>query len=389
MLQGSSRRLVLTNSVYDEIGGVEGAIARRASEVFAVLARETQEALPELLPLLVSVELGTGEELLPVRLRPQLGDLTGTDQHSPRALLTQALINARFLTTDQDKGVAIVTLTHEALLKRWPHISNWIQHNREWLRIRSQVAQAQAHWQAAGHDSSLLLPRGLALDEGRRLLEEAPHLLRTADDSSLGDFIRCSIGADFERELAGGIAPEKLSRDLKRRHHKIWDNTLRHAMAAESKNLRLNAARLLRGAHAIEFQVPLTCLLMKNSSNEVKVAAAEALVSIEGDAPFDCILRDYSASDATRLPAGVCTALALLVSVADMEKKRPHFADWIARLPRLQLAQVRCCVFRAKAATDSTASLPLIPRQSCHRFHANPATDSRRTLPAIPQQICH
>lgn len=339
--QRFSSRLVLTNSVYDEIGGVEGAITRRATEVFAGLSVETQAALPSLLPLLVSVEPGAGEEFLSVRLRPRLGDLTGADQDSPRALLTQALVTARFLTTDHDKGVATVTLTHEALLKRWPRISEWIQHNRECLRIRSQVAQAQAHWKAMDRDSSLLLPRGLALDEGRRLLEEAPHLLQAEGYEALADFIRRSIGADFERELASGTASEKLSRDLKRHHPAIWDNTLRQALAAESEDLRRNAARLLRGTHAAEFQEPLIDLLTKDASDEVKLAAAQALVSVEGDAPFDRILRERSTPGAARLPADVRAALARLVSVSDMEEERPRFADWFARLPRPQAAQVQ------------------------------------------------
>jgi hypothetical protein len=337
----SSRRVVLTNSAYDEIGGVEGAITRRATEVFASLSADTQAALPELLPLLVSVEAGTGDELLSVRLRPRLDDVTGADPNSPRAMLTQALVTARFLTTDHDKRVANVTLTHEALLKRWSLISEWIQRNRECLRIRSQVAQAQTHWKSTGCNSSLLLPRGVALDEGRRLLEEASHLLKAEEYEALADFIRRSIGADFERELASGKAPEELSGDLKRHHPAIWEETLRQALAAESEDLRRNTARLLRGTHAAEFQEPLIQLLMKDANDKVKLAAAQALVSIDGDAPFDSILRERSAPGGARLPTDVRAALARLVSVSDMEEERPRFADWFARLPGPQAAPVQ------------------------------------------------
>ncbi|HEV7671722.1 MAG TPA: ATP-binding protein [Thermoanaerobaculia bacterium] len=340
-LQRSSRHLVLTNAAYDEIGGVEGAITRRATEVFAGLSAETQAALPELLPLLVSVEPGTGDEFLSVRLRSRLDDLTGADPNSPRAQLTEALVTARFLTTDHDKGIATVTLTHEALLKRWPVISEWIQHNRECLRIRSQVAQAHAHWKEKDCDPSLLLPRGLALKEGRRLLEEASHLLKAEEYEALADFIRRSIGADFERELASGTAPERLSRDLEKHHPEIWDETLRQALAAESQELRRNAARLLRGPHAVDFQEPLIQLLMKDARDEVKLAAAQALVSVEADAPFDRILQERTAPGAARLPKDARVALARLVSVSDMEEKRPRFADWFARLPRREAAPVQ------------------------------------------------
>lgn len=54
-----------------------------------------------------------------------------------------------------------------------------------------------------------------------------------------------------------------------------------------------------------------------------------------------------------------------------------------------QLLAYKLCVFRAKAATDSTRILPLIPWQACHRFHTKAATDSIRKLPAIPRQSCH
>jgi len=338
---GGDAPLVLTKSAYNEIGGVEGAITRRATEVFAGLSADTQAALPELLPLLVSVEAGTGDELLSVRLRPRLANVTGADPDSSRARLTQALVAARFLTTDHDWGVATVTLTHEALLKRWPRISEWIQSNRDCLRIRSQVAQAHSHWVALDCDSSLLLPRGAALNEGRRLLEEASHLLKAEGYDALADFIRRSIAADFERELASGTAPTELSWDLKEHHPAIWDATLRQALAAKSEDLRRNTARLLRGTHAAEFQEQLTQLLMEDPKERVKLAAAQALVSIEGDAPFDGILRERSAPDAARLPTDVRTALARLVSVSDMEEKRPRFADWFAHLPRRQTTPVR------------------------------------------------
>lgn len=80
---------------------------------------------------------------------------------------------------------------------------------------------------------------------------------------------------------------------------------------------------------------------MKDPSDEIKLAAAQALVSIEGDAPFDRILRERSVPGAARLPKDVRVALARLVSVAHMDEERPRFADWFARLPRPQAAPVQ------------------------------------------------
>ena len=46
-------------------------------------------------------------------------------------------------------------------------------------------------------------------------------------------------------------------------------------------------------------------------------------------------------------------------------------------------------LLHAKAATDSSGILPLIPREGCHPFHGKAATDSTAKLPPIPHKGCH
>jgi hypothetical protein len=68
--------------------------------------------------------------------------------------------------------------------------------------------------------------------------------------------------------------------------------------------------------------------------------------------PFNVLLRSPEVGDLgaefggamrfrTGLPADVRAALARLVSVSDMEEKRPRFAEWFARLPRPQATPVQ------------------------------------------------
>jgi hypothetical protein len=72
----------------------------------------------------------------------------------------------------------VVSVTHEAVLRIWPRVSEWTEQNREFLRIRSRVEQSRARWKQQP-DDSLLLADGVPLREGCQLLAEASHLLDT------------------------------------------------------------------------------------------------------------------------------------------------------------------------------------------------------------------
>lgn len=180
-----SRRL--TFAAYDRLGGVEGALARRAEAVYAALSAEARGALDEILPHLIAVNRDGDHSA--VRRRSPWGDLRTT---AARRELTDALVAARFLTTDRHGEAAVVALSHEALLRRWPRIADWISANEAMLRARDRIEEALRRWDESGRDASLLLTAGLPLEEGRRLLEQAAAPL----PADLEDFVRRSIAHD-------------------------------------------------------------------------------------------------------------------------------------------------------------------------------------------------
>lgn len=188
--QRDETRQLMTFAAYVELGGVEGAIGKRADKVFASLPPEAQAALDEILPLLVSVDVA-GEQAA-VRRRASMADLTST---SARKILTERLIAERFLNTDREVEKPVASLAHEALLRSWDRIVNWIGRNRDKLRLRAQVEQLQQRWEQQDRDDSLLLSEGLPLDEGRQLIDETPYLLI----DSTKDYIAASIAYQERR----------------------------------------------------------------------------------------------------------------------------------------------------------------------------------------------
>jgi conflict system STAND superfamily ATPase/sulfatase-modifying factor enzyme 1 len=130
---------LLTHATYEKFGGVKGAIARRAEEVFSRLDQDTQDALGEVLGEIVEVD----DQGVATRRRAPMHRITG----SAAKQLVEALAEARLLVKGEGDGTeAVVEVAHEALFERWPRVSHWIDDRREELRLWRQVKLAAAEW---------------------------------------------------------------------------------------------------------------------------------------------------------------------------------------------------------------------------------------------------
>jgi tetratricopeptide (TPR) repeat protein len=193
---------VLTFTAYERLGGLEGALARRAEDVFQALDEAAQSSLPEVLRALVTIRHGraggastpaAGESEAPTGKRALLREIASSPA---RKTLIDAFVGARLLVTDRtDDGEAIVGLAHEALLKHWPRVQQWLAADREFLQTRERVATAEAHWQQEKQRADFLLPPGKPLAEAEDLLQRR----QTDLDASLIEYIQLSSGR--ERKL--------------------------------------------------------------------------------------------------------------------------------------------------------------------------------------------
>ena len=60
---------------------------------------------------------------------------------------------------------------HEALLSHWQPLVQWLEHDRELLRVRGRIAAAAARWDQEGRRTDRLLQTGKPLDEANQLAE--------------------------------------------------------------------------------------------------------------------------------------------------------------------------------------------------------------------------
>jgi WD40 repeat protein len=143
----------LTIAGYQATGGIAGAIARTAEDVYTRLDEPGQAATRQIFLGLVRVgaATGDGDATADTRRRVAADSLLGrvADPVAARAAL-DAFTAARLLTS----GGQAVEITHEALLRRWPRLRQWIDEDRAGLLVRQELEDAAATWAREGRDAA-------------------------------------------------------------------------------------------------------------------------------------------------------------------------------------------------------------------------------------------
>lgn len=158
----------LTAADYREMGGIEGALSRRATDVFESFDANRQEVMRQLFLRLVTV----GEHDETTRRRVQGNEVTSlnvdaVDLHD----VIGALGVHRLVSFDSDRlsGSPTIEIAHEALLDEWPTLTAWMDESRQDIRRHASLRIALSEWHLAGrHDDYLLDPKRLdSFDEWR------------------------------------------------------------------------------------------------------------------------------------------------------------------------------------------------------------------------------
>ena len=147
---------MLTNKAYQEIGGVLGALGRSAEAIFSGLDQAGQNVTRQLFLRLMT--LGEGNEDTRRRvLREEVEGLSASPGQLP--IVIEAFGRARLLTFDHDPVTrgATIEVAHEALLREWARLREWLRESRTDLRLQRQLAGAESEWQNAQRDTSFLL----------------------------------------------------------------------------------------------------------------------------------------------------------------------------------------------------------------------------------------
>jgi len=228
----------LTNAVYDEIGGVTGALAQRAEAMFAQFAPEEQTAARRLLSRLVRVA------------RPEEGaedtrqriELQATDPLAEKVALALAGPDVRLLVMgrpegEEQSGRQTVEVAHEALIRNWGRLRGWLNEDREFLLWRQRLQIQVEQWDEHGRDASYLL-RGVSLSEGEHWLIGRPQDLTVTQQQLIQE--------------SGALRKQEHEQEERRQQAEIENaNRMKEAAEALAEAERQRAAKQTRLASVL------------------------------------------------------------------------------------------------------------------------------------------
>jgi serine/threonine protein kinase/WD40 repeat protein len=155
---------VVTAAAYTELGGIGGAIARRAEQLY----EETPAGDRRDVRLLFTQLVSPGDDSDDLRRRAARDELDGVDP-----TVIDRFLSHRLLVSDVHPVTREPTLevAHEALLREWPRLREWIDEDRDIIRVRRSLGAAAHEWLAQARDEALLF-RGSRLVAAREVAQQ-------------------------------------------------------------------------------------------------------------------------------------------------------------------------------------------------------------------------
>jgi WD40 repeat protein/ABC-type dipeptide/oligopeptide/nickel transport system ATPase component len=199
--EGSVARLTL--DTYRELGGVRGTLQKRATEVYYSLTEEEQAIAKRI--FLSLTQLGEGTE--DTRRRVAKSELV-SPAYPVAAVdrVLEKLVSAKLVVTSQDcrahfsgsevenvvqslpatllpsghvLSQEVIDVAHEALIRNWSLLRDWLNTNRDRLRRQRRIELTAQEWESTGKQS-----HGDYLLQGLRLRDAEDFLRSYPDDLS-------------------------------------------------------------------------------------------------------------------------------------------------------------------------------------------------------------
>lgn len=140
----------LTLQAYRDMGGVRGALARHAESIYASFPSEEHRKMARVLFLRL-IDPGPIEQEA-TRRRAFLTELRLSDPKEAALMeeVVAAFIAARLLTANSMDGVPTVEVSHEAVIREWPRLADWLRYARNDILLQQGISADAAEWLRRG-----------------------------------------------------------------------------------------------------------------------------------------------------------------------------------------------------------------------------------------------
>jgi len=272
----------LTLKGYADAGGVRGAIAHTAESVYQDLSPEEQVIARDI--FLRLTELGEGTE--DTRRRVSFDELMSTaeDTNEVRNVLN-ILAEARLVTL----GEGTAEVAHEALIREWPTLREWLNQDREGLQLHRRLTETAREWELLEHDDGVLY-RGAQLAQAREWAALHPKALNANEQAFLD-----TSNAFEENKLAEREAQQRRELEAAR---KLADTEKQSVTRLRSRNRVITAV----GVIALILAIAAMSFSRQSSSN-AKTAEenAQSALSAQATAQANEELAKSNAEEAQKI----------------------------------------------------------------------------------------
>ncbi|MEU5259656.1 hypothetical protein [Amycolatopsis sp. NPDC021455] len=165
--------ITLTLAAYEAAGGIRNAIAHTADAVYGELAPGQQAKVRQIFLRLTALGEGTEDTKRRLRRR-ELDDDPATTE------VLERLAAARLVSLDHDGA----EIAHEALIRSWPRLQDWLAEDREGHRLHRQLAEATDLWESLDRDAGSLY-RGTRLGLAAEWAARSPDALTAREQAFL------------------------------------------------------------------------------------------------------------------------------------------------------------------------------------------------------------
>lgn len=323
----------LTLSGYQATGGVRGAIARTAETAYRQLTPEQQAIARNIFLRLTELGSSSDDQDAPelfTRRRVALAELVPLPA-KPNGVhhVLSRLADARLVTTSQDT----VEVAHEALIREWDRLREWLRENRAGLRLHRQLTEAAQEWERLDRDHGVLY-RGARLAQALYWAETHAGELNRQEQAFLAASLadeQAQAEAEAERQRRELHAAQALADEQRRRAEeqaqaagKLRRRALVLAAAAVGLVALLAAALWLGQARQAQARL--------SSSREL---ASAAVNSLQADPERSVLLALQGVATADTLEArnALHQALPELHSVLTIAAHQPGGSPGVAYSP--------------------------------------------------------
>lgn len=251
----------MTLNAYQNIGGTSGALAKRAEERYTQLDDDKRDTVRQLFMRLVTLGDGTEDTRRRV-LRDELASITSQQNYMDEII--EDFGRYRLLTLDRDPTTRspTVEVAHEALIRQWERLRNWLDENREGLRLQRRLTVATDEWFTANCDRSFLA-RGARLQQ----FEDLAKSHEFAQNKREVEYLEASVAA---RQAFEATEKERVEREQR--------------LEQQARNRLQALAGVMSIAAIIGIILAIIAILQSQAAIEAQGVAENALMVAEENA---------------------------------------------------------------------------------------------------------